>query len=112
VISHLTLSTPSLQSFFRDFLVGQAAGNIGDAINQARAMKKIRKNMEELEKIIAVCVNQEQKLDVVNAKLVGSIAVLEKDVFAEEKRIIQGVIEVAKAAQATTPTVQAETFSA
>lgn len=99
ILASLTLTFLS-QNFFRDFLVGQLGGNIGDGINQARAMIKIRKNMEELEKVIAACAEQEPKLLSVDTKLVGIIATLKEEVFTEEKRILDGVIEAAKAAQA------------
>lgn len=63
-------------------------------------MKKIRRNMEELEKVIAACAQQEPKLLAVDTKLVGILATLKGEVFTEEKRILEGVIEAAKAAQA------------
>jgi hypothetical protein len=78
--------------------VGQVGGNIGDGINQARTMAKIRRNMEELEKVIAACAQQEPKLLSVDTKLVGMMATLKEEVFTEEKRILEGVIEAAKAA--------------
>lgn len=57
--------------------------------------------MEELEKIIAVCADQLKKLKVVNSKLSSSISVLAKDIFTEERRIVQGVIAIAKEVQTT-----------
>jgi len=90
------------QSFFRDFLVGQAGGNIGDAINEARAMKKIRTNMQELEKIIAVCGEQEKKMGVVNDMLAATGGSLSAEVEKQEKEIIQHVIAVAKEARGMT----------
>lgn len=76
------------------------AGNIGDGINQARAMGKIRKNMKALEQIIAQCAQQEPKLAAVDTKLVAKIASLETQLATEEKRILDIVIEAAKAEQA------------
>jgi hypothetical protein len=65
-------------------------------------MKKIRKNMEELEKVIAACTKQETQLLSVDTKLSGIIATLKEEVLTEEKRILSGVIEAAKTAQAAT----------
>lgn len=79
--------------------MGQLAGNIGDGINQARAMVKIRKNMEALEQIIAQCAQQEPKLATVDRKLVAKITTLKNDLDREEKRILNTVIDAAKAEQ-------------
>jgi hypothetical protein len=87
------------QSFFRDFLAGQAGGNVGDAINQVRAMRKIRKNMQELEKIIAVCSSQETKMDSVEKKISFACGVLREEVHTQEKDLLEYVIAVATTAQ-------------
>ena len=87
-------------NFFRDFLVGQAAGNIGDAINQGRAGVMIRKNMKTLEKLIDACASQEKQLERVSAELDRTTNAFQVHVSMEEKRILETVIEAAKKAQA------------
>eukprot|EP00978_Attheya_sp_CCMP212_P036437 scaffold165182_cov45-Attheya_sp.AAC.1 len=89
-------------SFFRDFLAGQAGGNVGDAINQVRAMRKIRKNMQELEKIIAVCNSQETKMDSVEKKISFACGVLREEVHTQEKELLEYVIAVATAQKSET----------
>jgi len=94
------IQVPDLWSgaFFRDFLVGQLAGNFGDAINQGRAMVKIRRNMEELETIINQCAQQEAVLANVSSKLDTKVGVLKEQVFQEERSIIQAVLAKAEKA--------------
>jgi hypothetical protein len=81
-------------------MVGQVGGNIGNGITQARAMAKIRRNMEELKKVIrSLCPTRTQVALCGHEAIVGMMTTLKEEVFStEEKRILEGVIEAAKAA--------------
>lgn len=62
-------------------------------------MVKIRKNMEQLEIVIAACAQQLSKLQVVDSRLIGTVATLKQQLFTEEKRILDGIIAAVKEAQ-------------
>jgi hypothetical protein len=93
-----TVEVPDLWhgAFGRDMIVGAVAGNVGDAVNHARARRQITKNMQELEKIIQVTERQLDAVVRVEDDLKTEGGAIQKEIDAEGDKIFERVKAVAK----------------